>query len=481
MNIVESISKIEAEMESALQNGEFYVYLQPKVNMITSRVYGAEALSRWIHPVEGMRNPGAYIPLFEENGFIVQLDMYMFEELCKIKQRWHREGVEFASIPISINMSRLHLFRKSFVEELVSLTDQYGIERSEIDIEITESVYLSDNSILIQIVGELQKCGFFVSIDDFGSGYSALNMLKDIPADTIKIDKEFLQLSANSDRGQKVIKNVITLCKDLKLKVMVEGVETEEQIECLTKFGCEICQGFYYSKPISVAEFETYTRAHFVVSTDIVKFSFQNNLTSDDGRYVAEYTGESCTFVEGIAPSVKGVYFPGGNAGENCLAFPINIIHNDSYSVSMWLRPEQITEWTSALFGEYENGFFQFCPMSDRGGACFRIRDRRQVDAWYDSVTAPLEAGKWYHVVIMYNRMAGRGLLYINGELVASCEDIEALYFLKRLYVGSDIYKVSFKGIICEVVFYDKALDHSDVVEMYESYTSMEGFDAFSE
>ena len=144
--------KIESEMKSALLNGEFHLYLQPKVNMITSKVYGAEALSRWIHPVDGLRGPISYIPLFEENGFIVDLDMYMFEQLCILKQRWHKERVEYASIPISINMSRRHLFRDTFVEELVNLADKYGVLSNEIEIEITESVYLSDNTELIQTV-----------------------------------------------------------------------------------------------------------------------------------------------------------------------------------------------------------------------------------------------------------------------------------------------------------------------------------------
>ena len=201
--------QMEAEMSPALRNGEFQVYLQPKVNMITSKVFGAEALSRWVHPVEGIRSPLSYIPLFEENGFVVKLDMYVFEEICKLKQKWYSEGVSFASIPISINMSRLHLFKKQFVDELFGIVSKYGVNPSEIEIEITESVYLNDYSELIQVVGSLQEYGFTVSIDDFGSGYSALNMLKDIPVDTIKIDKEFLQLSANTERGKKVIKNVI--------------------------------------------------------------------------------------------------------------------------------------------------------------------------------------------------------------------------------------------------------------------------------
>ncbi len=471
--------RIEEEMEEALLNGEFKVYLQPKINMITSKVYGAEALSRWIHPVYGMRMPNEYISIFEENGFIFKLDMYMFEEICKLKAKWHEEAVEYCSIPISINMSRPHLLREDIVGELLEIVQRYGINTAEIDIEITETMYLKDHNALTQVVEKLQSNGFVVSIDDFGSGFSALNMLKDIPVNIIKIDKEFLQLSANSERGKKVIKNIIRLCKDLKFNVMVEGVETEEQLGFLVGYGCEIAQGFYYSRPVPVEEFQLYTNEHYTVSVDIIKFSFDNNYKSDDDRYEAECIGNNFSFVKGISPSINAIHFGGGRHNENCLSLPTDILHNDSYSVSMWVKVDKLVTWSATIFGEYENGFFQFCPLADEGESCFRIRDRRAVEGWFDSATKPLEVDKWYHVVIMYNRMAGKSSLYINGQLVANCEDVEALYFVKRIFIGSDIYKDSFEGSICELIFYDKALKQSEVEELYESYVGMEDFDAW--
>ncbi len=471
--------KIESEMQAALDRGEFHLYLQPKVNMVTSKVYGAEALSRWLHPTDGIRRPDIYIPIFEDTGFIVQLDMYMFEELCRIKARWHAEGRDFASIPISINMSRLHLFRKYFVEELFTITQRYGISPSELDIEITENVYLADVTTLNQVVGKLQTYGFFVSIDDFGSGYSALNMLKDIPADIIKIDKEFLQLSTNSDRGKKVIKNIILLCKELKFKVMVEGVETEEQLEFLTSFGCEIAQGFYYAKPIPVKEFEEFTNSHFVVSVDIIKFNFKDNLLSEDGRFEGEFLGEKCEYVKGIAPSVKGIHFHGGRAQENCVKFPVGIMHNDNFSVSHWVKVDRLNEWVATIFAEYENGFFQFCPLSEQGQSCYRIRDRRRLDAWCDSVAFPLEEGRWYHVVMTYDSAKEKAILYVDSIEVGYCQDVPALYFPKRLLLGGDIYKDTFEGAICELIFYDRPLDCEEVRKLYQDYITMDDFDAF--
>ncbi len=473
--------RIESEMHEAMENGDFLVYLQPKINMITSKVYGAEALSRWRHPIEGLRSPLAYVPIFEENGFVVKLDMFMYEEVCKLKARWKEEGVEFADIPISINMSRLHLLREDFVDELLRIARKYNIETKELDIEITETLYLGDHSVMLGVIDELQRHGFLVSIDDFGAGYSALSMLKDISVSTIKIDKDFLTSSGNDERGKKVIKNIIRLCKDLKFKVMVEGVETKEQADYLVNYGCEIAQGYYYSKPIAIDEFEEYARTHYMVAMDVVKFSFNDNLLSDDGRYEAEYLGYKCQYVRGISPSIKAVRFFGGEHKTNCLSLPIDIIHNDSYTISMWLRVDKLITWSAAIFAEYENGFFQFCPLSDDNESCFRIRDRRVLDGWFDSVSKPLEEDCWYHIVVMYDRMAGRGMLYINGELAGSCEDVEALYFLKRILVGGDIYKRSFEGDICEVIFYDRNISEEDIKKLHKQYLEMPDFDAFDE
>ena len=180
---VENSKNIELEMEKALEERQFQVYFQPKVNMVTSALCGAEALSRWVHPVKGVRPPAVYIPVFEKNGFIALLDMYIFEEACRIKQTW--KGKKYEHIPVSVNMSRFHLYNHVFPERLEEIAGKYGIPTNEIEIEITESVFIRDSKELIRMVDRLQERGFLVSIDDFGSGFSALNLLKDIPVNTL--------------------------------------------------------------------------------------------------------------------------------------------------------------------------------------------------------------------------------------------------------------------------------------------------------
>lgn len=228
---------MEIEMDDALKNGEFIAYLQPKVNMISTKLTGAEALSRWNHPDDGIRTPGVYISLFEKNGFISKLDMYMFEEVCRIKKSW--KGKKYEHIPVSVNMSRLHLYNKKFPDMLVEIADRYGIDHSELEIEITESVFVKDSEELIRNVKMLKDRHFIVSIDDFGSGFSALNLLKDLPVDIIKIDQEFLNSSGDDDRGKleadtkcfSELKFDTGIFKESKALVFPGGPKEEQVIE----------------------------------------------------------------------------------------------------------------------------------------------------------------------------------------------------------------------------------------------------------
>lgn len=282
---------MELEMDEALKNGQFEVYLQPKVNMISTKLTGAEALSRWNHPVDGVRTPAIYISLFEKNGFISKLDLYMFEQVCKIKQGWH--GKKYEHIPVSVNMSRLHLYNKEFPDMLVEIADRYGVSHNELEIEITESVFVKDSEELIRNVKMLKEREFIVSIDDFGSGFSALNLLKDLPVDIIKIDKEFLDDSGDDDRGKKVLRNVINMCKDLKLDVVTEGIETEEQREFIVRCGCQIAQGFLYAKPLPLNEFDKFANEYIANDDTSYTFKLDGDIKSDDGKIEADAKGFS--------------------------------------------------------------------------------------------------------------------------------------------------------------------------------------------
>ena len=245
--------KVEDDMDLALVNREFQVYLQPKISTTEEVLGGAEALVRWIHPTEGFIPPNRFIPIFEKNGFILKLDDYMLEEIAKVQARWIEEGRKL--VPISVNVSRAHFTREDLAEHICEIVDKYNVPHNVIELELTESAFFDDKKVLLNTVQKLRKAGFPVSMDDFGAGYSSLNSLKELQIDVLKIDADFFRGADVEERGLLIVSEVIDLAKKLNMKIVAEGIESKEQVEFLTEQECDLIQGYFYAKPMPVAEF----------------------------------------------------------------------------------------------------------------------------------------------------------------------------------------------------------------------------------
>lgn len=245
---------IENTMQSALANGEMMLYLQPKCKTATAQICGAEALVRWRHPAKGLIMPDRFIPLFEKNGFIIKLDMYMVETACKKLREWQDRN--WTLLPISVNQSRLCLYQPQYIESLTRMLNQYEITPELIELEVTERAFFEDESALISVIEQLHRLGFKVAMDDFGAGYSSLNMLQDVLVDVLKIDKNFFKESINSKRGKKIVRNIVAMANDLDIEVVAEGIETKGQLDFLKEIHCTSAQGYYFSKPIPTELFE---------------------------------------------------------------------------------------------------------------------------------------------------------------------------------------------------------------------------------
>lgn len=251
--IIEDIN-IENDMEKALYEHQFLMYLQPKYNIRTAKIVGAEALVRWEHPSKGIIGPNMFIPLFEKNGFIMQLDMFIWEEACRVIKKWADAGKD--PIPVSVNVSRINVSNPALVDVLDSLIEKYGIEKKYLELEITETVYYDDQISLINALSKLKQSGYTLLMDDFGSGFSSLSMLENTPFDVLKIDRSFFNEKMITDKGKKIIRYTIRLSNDIGLNIVAEGVETKEQADYLLQCGCCVAQGYYYSKPVTIKEFE---------------------------------------------------------------------------------------------------------------------------------------------------------------------------------------------------------------------------------
>lgn len=238
-----------SRMKSALRGGEFIVYYQPKIDVASGDWSGLEALVRWRQPDGSLVQPDSFIPLFERNGFITEIDRCVFEQVCQDLSGWIKEGRK--AYPVAVNISRVHIREANFPGELVDICQQYKIPVELIELELTESAFLDNPSIILKIVKEIKKEGFKLSMDDFGTGYSSLSMLKDIPVDIIKLDRDFFKLDMTK-REKIVVTNVIHMARELDIQVISEGIETAAQEQFLKEVGCSMAQGYYYAEPAPI-------------------------------------------------------------------------------------------------------------------------------------------------------------------------------------------------------------------------------------
>ncbi len=253
--------RIIETMERALEECQFQVFYQPKHETISGNIAGAEALVRWNHPEYGFMSPGQFIPLFERNGFIVKLDSFVLEQVCKDIQRWKQDGLPL--VPISVNVSRRDFIESGCIDKQYQIVEKYNIDHSLLHMEVTESLYSENTDLIISQVKRTQEMGFVIEMDDFGAGYSSLGSLSTFPLNVLKLDISFVR---NIVKNEIVIENIIKMAHRMGLLVIAEGAETVEQFKILRTLGCDYIQGYYFSKPLPVKEFEAYLKKSSVLS-----------------------------------------------------------------------------------------------------------------------------------------------------------------------------------------------------------------------
>lgn len=246
---------MENRMQDALNDGEFVIYLQPKLSLKNDAIAGAEALVRWQDPERGLIPPNEFIPFFEKNRFIIDLDLYVFEQVCILLRKWLDAGL--TPVPISVNMSRAHLAHSNFLDAYEAICAENEVPPELLEIELTETLVFTNPEVLFQVIDQIHRRGFRCSMDDFGSGYSSLNLLKDLQMDTLKLDRAFFtSQEADNPRERDVVTSVIDLAEKLSMTTVAEGVESQKQVDFLKQSSCDMVQGYVFSKPVPIPDFE---------------------------------------------------------------------------------------------------------------------------------------------------------------------------------------------------------------------------------
>lgn len=271
---------ISAEMHSALDNGEFVPFLQPKVDLQTGKLIGAEALVRWLHPKQGLILPNDFIPLFEQNGFISKLDRNVFKQVCAFIRGWLDVGIE--PVPISVNLSQFNFTNQDLASEIISILNEYGVDKEYIHFEITESAYSIDTKQTLHVTNKLAAQGLHLEMDDFGTSISSLTMLNDLPVKTLKLDLRFIQSRAETHNNGNILNFIVSLAKQMQIDLIVEGIETEDQLSFLKNIGCSYGQGYLFSKPVPKEEFEKLLTKGEILHTSKTETDITSMLDMDD-------------------------------------------------------------------------------------------------------------------------------------------------------------------------------------------------------
>ena len=293
--------RLISDFSEAIRTGQFQVYLQPKYDVRGTApvMSGAEALVRWEHPELGLLKPYVFIPLFEGNGLIGQLDTYVWRHTAQLLQTWKERYGKI--LPVSINISRVDMYNPDLPALLTGLIREYGLTTDDILLEITESAYMDDSVRMIRTVQQLREAGFRIEMDDFGTGYSSLNMINDMPIDVLKIDMAFVRAAFRNGKDTRMLGIIIDIARYLSVPVIAEGVETQEQMETLRQLGCDYIQGYYFSRPVPGEEFEKYLRERSVKKEDGPEAAEGTAAedTAQDGPEAAEGTSAEDTAQNG--------------------------------------------------------------------------------------------------------------------------------------------------------------------------------------
>lgn len=249
----EAESRLIPIFEKALEDKSILVYFQPKINVKEGRIQGAEALTRLLDEDGSVIPPDLFIPVLEESGKVLDLDWYVMRYVFSEIRKWLDEGKHV--VPVSVNLSKIHFYHDKLVDNIVQEFESYGFSPDLVEFEVTESVFVEEADLIIKEISRLRSHGFKVSVDDFGSGYSSLNMIGTLPVDIIKLDKQFVKNCLGNQRGKSIIKGLIDILNQIDMEIVCEGIETKEEERTVYEFGCDSMQGFLYDKPIPVSEF----------------------------------------------------------------------------------------------------------------------------------------------------------------------------------------------------------------------------------
>ena len=472
---VEEENAIKERALSGVIEKEMEVLYRPVVHLQTSDVIAAETVLQWNFPGRGLIPEKKFMPVCKQYGVIDELDRFLLEQVCAGKEAWRDTDLRY--LDIYMPLSGAYLMQKDSVAYIAKCMERHGVRQEEIKFCIAEKDFIENGSRLYEMVQTMIDLGFSMAIHDFASG-SSLRILQKLPVKTLKLDRKLLTEAQRSETGLCILRNVISLGRDLNCKIVGQGIEKTNQIAMLANYGAQYGIGAYYGEPVGDKEFRQIygDRIFHIRNRRPSAFRFDHDFTDDTGVCSGEFSGGGYTFSDGVVKGQRSLHFPGGEVKKNVLILPGTAMHSDSYSICFWLNPDVEQPWTSAVYIDYADGFMSLIPVSGHGDFFYRIKDDREANKWHDIACRQAVPGQWSYICATYDAVTQIAKLYFNGLLVGSRENVPNMKVVRRIVLGGDEYQRSYEGKLADLEFYHYAMSADDVQERFLEYQKDETF-----
>ncbi len=466
---VEKQKAIKDRALLAMEREEMQILLRPVIYLQTSEVYAAEVVLHWNFPGLGVLTEVEFMPVFVQYGIVAQVDAFVFEQICLWKNQW--KGTALEHLDVYMKISGLYIMQKDGIRNIRRCLEKYQVSPGEIKLCIEENDFLENKDRLHFAVESLIYIGLGVAINNFGSA-SSLMVLQNIPSQILKLDAKLTVAEGQSGAAPHILRNVISLGRDLHRYIVAQEIRNAGQVELLANYGAQFGTGDFYGDAVEEPEFhQKYGKRLFLTGNRFpVRYSFDGHLRDEKGEYEGEYVGKGLGYADGVVRSQQALVFPGGRVKENLVMLPKKIMHSDNYSICFWVYPEIEQAWTSAVYVTFADGFLSLIPGTGQGTFCFRIKDDRDPNEWHDIFCRQALPEQWSYVCATYDMVTGISKLYFNGLLVGSREHVPSLKVAEKVMLGGDEYQNSFQGKLAGVEFYHYVVSAEFVQKKFQEF-----------
>ena len=460
---------------SALRQGCFHISYAPVLNLQNSRLEQTDVYVSWRKDKDTVWKPEEYRPVLERNGFIRELDLHIFEAVCRdlyVFQKKYEVGLK-----IRIQLSRLLFLDDRIPEKLSEIMEKYQVEAKDLDLSIEETALgQRDSENLIENMNRLVEMGFSLSLINFGKNFFGIRYLRKLPIHMIQFDSAYLKDNIQNHVGRKVIKTLVKLGKELKLTVGAKGITKKDEVIFLRECGCDVAEGQFYSMPLKLKDYVKYAMKKISSGDYCITYPFQGDLCSSAGTLEGTVHGDGIVFSEGVSEKWGGIYFPGGDIGKNVVYLPESLFSANDYTLSFWIKPEAVTPWGSVLYMRYLAGFASLVYNIGDGVSAFRISEDDYINVWHDVLCRAVNLNKWSMLSITYDAFSETARYYINGRKAGYRTNVPTLISCRQVVLGGDPFQKSFRGTVSALMIYDSAKTDTEIASLYRSFYEEPGF-----